>query len=172
MKCRVNGCCQKGEFENGICPKCVKKLKSTKKRKPVSKKSSRNYPKLLRKAKELFQKLRRLQEADDNGIVKCVHGGVMHYTKCDGGHYYPAHYLKTCFDPKNVHPQEKRKNMDMHNPETQREYREFLIKKIGLKEVENLDQTYRMPCKLSTIELEAMIDYYGNEIEKELKRLK
>lgn len=140
--------------------------------KRIKKVSKRRYPVALKKAKELFQKLRRLEEADDNGYCRCVHGNIIHYTKCDGGHYYPAFYLNTCFNPLNVFPQEKQKNMDMQNPATQREYREFLIKKIGQKNLDLLDSTYRLPIKYSAVELEAMCNYFENEIEKQLKRLK
>lgn len=170
VRCRVRGCNKIGEFENGICQKCLSRM--NKKRTQIKKTSNRNYPKTLRKAKELFQKLRRIQEADDNGIVVCVHGRRTHYSKCDGGHYYPAHYLNTCFCPDNVFPQEKNKNMDMHNPETQKEYRDFLIKRIGKKRLDHLDKTYRLQKKYSVIELEAMIDYYKEEIKNELKRFR
>ena len=133
-KCRSNQCLRFGIFENGICPKCIGLMnKSVKAKKQIKKASDRDYPKAFKEAKAAFQLLRRLQEADKNGVVICVHGSRKHYTRCDGGHYMPAHYKYHCFNPLNVHPQEKHKNMDMQNPITVMEYRSFLIKKIGLR---------------------------------------
>lgn len=165
--CKSNQCLRVGIFENGICPRCTDLMKQGfKKRKPIKKQSERSYPKAFAEAKRDFQLLRRLQEADCNGFVKCVHGRICHYTKCDAGHYIPANYKYHCFNPLNVHPQEKNKNMDMHNPVTVREYREFLIKNIGLKEVEHLEQTHRLERKYSACELIEMSKHFRAEIDK------
>lgn len=153
----------------GLCQKCIRLINSgTKKRKPkpIKKESSNNYRKALRDAKQSFQLLRRLQESDLNGMVKCVHGSVKHYTKCDGGHYIPAEKLFTCFIPENVNPQEKYKNMDMMNPLTVIEYRNWLIKKIGLQRVEWLEMASKLQAKLSTFELIEMKKQYDNEINE------
>ena len=165
-KCKVNNCTRKGMFENGICDKCKSVLnKVSKRNKPIRKESQGNWSKAFREAKRDFQLLRRLQEADSNGIVSCVHGKKAHYTKVDAGHYLPSHYKNTCFNHLNVWPQEKNKNMDMINPMTVMEYRSFLIKKIGLSEVEKLEQTYKIERKFSAFELVEMSKLFRIEIE-------
>ena len=170
-KCRVTKCTKKGEFTNGICDKCTNQLNKVGKRKPIAKESNLSFPKALAEAKRAFQLLRRVQEADNKGMVKCVHGRYVHYSKCDGGHYIPAHYKKHCFDPNNVWPQEKNKNMDMHCPVTVKEYRDFLIKKIGIEYVEYLENTYKMTVKYTAFELKEMAKAFNHEAEK-IKRLK
>jgi len=170
-KCRVTRCTKKGEFPNGICDKCTNQLNKVGKRKPIAKQSQLSYPKALAEAKRAFQLLRRVQEADSSGMVICVHGRRTQYTKCDGGHYIPAHYKKHCFDPNNVWPQEKNKNMDMHCPVTVQEYRKFLIKKIGLEYVEYLENTHNLPAKYSSFELQEMAKRFTSEVEM-LKRVK
>lgn len=166
-KCRSNQCVRVGIFENGICEKCKKLMnQGFKARKPIKKVSSLSFPKAFKEAKQAFQLLRRVQEADYNGMVKCVHGSFKHYTKVDAGHYMPAHYKNTCFNYSNVWPQEKNKNMDMQNPVTSMEYRNFLIKKIGLKQVEKLEQTYRIEKKYSACELIDMTKHFRGEIDR------
>jgi len=165
-KCKVNSCTRKGEFENGICDKCKTILNKVPKRnKPIRKQSPANWSKAFREAKRDFQLLRRLQEADNNGMVNCVHGRKAHYKQVDAGHYLPSHYKNTCFNPLNVWPQEKNKNLDMGNPVTAMEYRSFLIKKIGLGEVEKLEQTYKMERKFAAFELVEMSKLFRIEIE-------
>ena len=165
-KCKSNNCLRYGIFENGICQKCIGLMnKTAKARKPIKKKSDLSYPKALKDAKTAFQLLRRLQESDENGFCVCVHGRRCYYTQCDGGHYIPSIYRFHCFNPLNVFPQEKIKNMDMMSPVTVLEYRNFLIKKIGLNEVEKLENTHKLPVKWSAWELIEMTKKYRSEIE-------
>lgn len=165
-KCKVNSCLKRGNFENGICPKCTVTLnKVSKRNKPLKKQSDSGWSKAFRECKISFQLLRRIQEANNEGMVTCVHGKRMHYTKCDSGHYMPAQYKYTCFNPLNVWPQEKNKNMDMQNPVTVLEYRSYLIEKIGLIEVERLEQTYRIERKYSAFELVEMSKLFRSEID-------
>ena len=153
------------DLDRGKLLKCTNQLNKVGKRKPIAKQSQLTYPKALAEAKTAFQLLRRVQEADSSGMVICVHGRRTHYTKCDGGHYIPAHYKKHCFDPNNVWPQEKNKNMDMHCPVTVQEYRKFLIKKIGVEYVEYLENTHNLPIKYSTFELKEMAKRFTIETE-------
>jgi hypothetical protein len=168
VKCRSNQCLRYGNFESGICPKCIGLINKAYKvnSKPLKKQSDRSYPKAFKNAKAAFQLLRRVQESDNNGLVKCVHGKRCHYTKCDGGHFYPAIYKNTCFNALNVWPQEKIKNMDMMNPETVNQYKEFLIEKIGVEQFTLLTSCYKLPKKYSTFELIEMTNFYNSEIER------
>lgn len=179
QKCRNNQCLRTGEWINGICPKCealikkgfaTRKKAAKEKRKALSKTSANNYPKALRRAKAAFQRLRRIQEADSKGYVKCVHGGIRHYTKADAGHYLPAKYLFTCFNPDNVWPQEKHKNMDMDTFTTVNEYREFLKVKIGEERLRFLEDNYRIPVKYTAFELNAMAEQWEKQAEMLIKK--
>ena len=132
----------------------------------IKKNSDLSFPKAVKEAKQTFQLLRRVQEADTNGMVKTVHGGIKHYTKVDAGHYLPAYYKNTCFNQFNVWCQEKNKNMDMQNPMTVLEYRNFLINKIGIHELEKLESIYKLPKKYSAFELIEMTKVWKAEIEQ------
>lgn len=166
-KCRVNGCSRKGDFENGICPRCKTKISKAQKPKKVIKQSSNNtYPKALKEAKRTFQLLRRVQEADNNGVCRCVHNTYRHYTKCDGGHLFPAYYLAICFNPINVNPQEKHKNMDMQNPETVNEYVNWFIDKYGKDQYDRLNFLKNQKVKFTTFELIEMTKSWSVQIEK------
>lgn len=165
-KCKVNGCLT--NTEEGICKKCSKSLNSKK----LKRKSELSYPKALREAKASFQKLRRLQEADKNGVCKCVNGEYRRWDKCDGGHYIPAIKLYTCFNPMNVNPQSGYANMSMNNPTVAMEYREYLIDKHGLEAVERLEKEQYIQKKYSVFELQQMKAEYDRLIEIELLRIK
>lgn len=167
-KCKVNGCLKKGDFKNGICDKCFKSIqkKNKERKRPVKKVSDNSYPKLFKDAKRLFQLLRRIQEADNNGYCVEVHGRSLHYKSCDAGHYMPATYLNTCFDAMNVHPQAKNKNLNMNDPLVIFEYRSFLVKKYGVGEVEKLEIRAKQIKKYSTFELEMMCKDFEKEILK------
>lgn len=175
QKCRNNQCLRMGEWQNGLCNKCTlliqkgftaRKREAKKKKMTLKRESQNAYPNALKRAKAAFQRLRRIQEADENGIVKCVHGSVRKWEHVQGGHYFPSFYLYTCFHPDNVWPQEAIKNYDMQNPETQNEYRNFLLQKIGAERLAFLETHYRLPIKYSTIELNALAERWENEAKE------
>lgn len=166
-----------GEWQSGICPRCedlIKKGFAAKKKrfKPLKKESGNTYPKAFKNAKAVFQKLRRIEESDENGNCREVHGKIGHWTTFDGGHYIPSYNLFTCFIPENVWPQQKIKNMQMMNPVTVLEYREFLINKIGIEKVIWLESVHRLPIKYSAIELNMMSDEWQKKIDRLLKEKK
>ena len=173
IKCRNNNCLRTGDFSdsNGICPKCIKLMSEgfKKKKKPIAKVSSKSYPKALREAKQTFQRLRRLEESDANGICRCVNGEIRHWTKCDGGHYWPATKLNTCFSRMNVHPQGKQSNQNMNDPYVLLGYKSYLIDRYGHEAYNDLERKSKMPRKYSTFELESLKEIFEQEIEKILK---
>jgi len=172
-KCRVNGCTKKGNFLNGICDKCKVILnKVSKRNKPIRKQSPRSWSKALREAKASFQKLRRLQEMDQNGICLCVNGEYRHWTKAQGGHWIPGKNLSTCFESMNVHPQAGHKNADMDNPIISAEYTAYMIARYGAEEVEKLVQRSKQTKKYSTFELIWMKKEYDNQVLEILKTIK
>lgn len=121
------------------------------------------------KAKAAFQKLRRIEEADDQGICRCVNGEYRHWDKCDGGHFIPAERLATCFENMNVHPQAKSSNQRMHNPIINNGYREYMNKRYGKDEVEKLELRSHRNAKYSTFELIEMAAEYEKKIKKLLR---
>lgn len=58
------------------------------------------------KAKREFQLYVRLRDSDKNGMCRCCTcGKVVHYKKCDGGHFIRATNRAVCFDERNCHAQ-------------------------------------------------------------------
>lgn len=173
VKCRNNNCLRTGDFTagNGLCPKCVKLISEgfKKKKKPITKTSSKSYPKALREAKQAFQKLRRLEESDKDGICYCVNGEIRNWTKCDGGHYFPATKLNTCFCRMNVHPQGKRSNQNMNDPDILLGYKAYLIDRYGHEAYNDLERKSKMTRKYSVFELEQLKLKFEQEIEKILR---
>lgn len=105
---------------------------------------------LVKKVDTEFQLMRRLQEADQNGICECISCGRKHnYKLMDGGHFI-AKSLKGNFGvryhPDNVWPQCKQCNKWLHgNPA---EYRQKLLKKIGKQKVEWLEENRNLDIKV------------------------
>jgi hypothetical protein len=55
-----------------------------------AKKKTKTVHQLIEKAAELLQKIRRLEEADENGYCKCVSTGEKrHWKEMQGGHWIP-----------------------------------------------------------------------------------
>jgi len=60
---------------------------------------------------KLFQKMRRMQEANHHGVCKCIScPAVRRFNEMDGGHYISRKHNATAFEPQNVHPQCKKCN--------------------------------------------------------------
>lgn len=95
-----------------------------------------------------FQKLRRMEEADDQGYVICISSGqrMKWNDGCDGGHYIRSVNRAVCFHPDNVWPQRKYDNHQLSGNRVA--YRPALIAKIGQErfdalELESSDQNFR-----------------------------
>ena len=68
--------------------------------------SKRSYPKLLSKAKQIFQRYIRLRDSNYLGEGECVTCGSKYrwsHKAAQGGHFIPAKKGGTCFDERNVH---------------------------------------------------------------------
>ncbi len=86
----------------------------------------------------MFQRMRRLQEANYAGDVTCIScGQVMNWKDSQGGHYLSRTVEATCIEPDNVWPQcpscngYKAGNVAL--------YRINLVKRIGVERVERLE---------------------------------
>lgn len=85
-----------------------------------------------------FQKLRRLQESDSRGFVRCISSGKPHYYKAlDGAHFIPRGNRCTELEPDNIWPQSHYVNR--YKSEDPDEYRIRLIQRIGIGRVERLE---------------------------------
>lgn len=95
---------------------------------------------LLKKADSLFQKMRRMQEANpSNGIVRCIScGSIGHYKSFDSGHFIPRQHKGTRYSSMNVWPQCKKCNRWLSGNHSL--YRDNLVKKIGLPFVEIMER--------------------------------
>ena len=112
------------------------KLAKNNKQKPIGKS----------KAKEEFQLWSKISKADENGLViEITTGNKVHWRETQGGHYISASINETCFDEANVRPQfpwsnEAMSRGDKRALDIKEQYRNNLIKMIGLSEVERLER--------------------------------
>ena len=98
--------------------------------------------KIRQKCLKSFQLLRRLEEADEFGYCTCISTGKReYYQKLDGGHYLSRRCRATELEPDNVWPQSKYANQYLNGDPLN--YRDGLIKKIGLERVERLEDLQR-----------------------------
>ena len=101
--------------------------------------------KLRERALTLFQKLRRMEEANEDGYVSCIScGKLMHWKEAQGGHYIPRANSDTELEHDNVWPQCQQCNGYLKgNPIN---YRYRLVRKIGeerVKRIEHLAHAYK-----------------------------
>ena len=97
---------------------------------------------IRQKCLKAFQLLRRLEEADEWGMCTCISTGKrIYYKDLDGGHYISRTCRATELEPDNVWPQSKYANQYLHGD--YHNYRDSLIKKIGLDRVERLEDLRR-----------------------------
>nr|WP_321263258.1 recombination protein NinG [uncultured Sphaerochaeta sp.] len=90
------------------------------------------------KAISAFCKLRRLQEADYNGMVRCVTcGRPVKWNECDGGHFIDRRHRGTELEPDNVWPQCVVCNRFLSGDKEM--YREVLDNRLGKERVEQLE---------------------------------
>lgn len=178
-KCASNQCLRKVASKNALCPSCqIKVLTPKKQPKPKQiklfsheltekqQKIKKNKA-LFHKALKSFQRLRRIQEADENGFVRCVNGEIKQWNKCDGGHYFSSGKCRnTAFTPMNVNPQAKDKNLGMGTGFVMEEYRAYLISKYGKESFERLEIQARIPKRWNDLELIEMRKSFDLEFDK------
>ena len=132
-------------------------------------------PETLRaKSLRLFQLLRRLEEADDNGCCECVTcGEVRHYSTVHGGHFLPKG--KSSFwahSPDNVFPQCPACNLyGMKHGSAAQVYTIFMIRKFGQAKVDQMIATQKQAIKIYAQEYREMIANYNERIKVEKKRI-
>lgn len=145
------------------------------KRKIKGKKPLKKYEKnpmkwLKNKVFEAIQKYARLRDSDSTWFGKCIScWKKIHWSKADGGHYISRANMSTAFNPDNINLQCKHCNGMLHWNIV--EYRKNLIKKIGLKKVEDLESLKHKTTKRKKEELESLLFFY-TEINKDLESKK
>lgn len=85
-----------------------------------------------------MQKLRRIEEANDDGLVRCIScGKVMHWKEAQGGHYISRTCHATELEKDNIWPQCPQCNN--HRNGNPIPYRYNLARKIGEERVKRLE---------------------------------
>ncbi|MDR7782930.1 recombination protein NinG [Riemerella anatipestifer] len=102
----------------------------------------------------------------DNGFFVCIScGKIKHVTKMHAGHYFSVGgYPSVRFDLDNVNGQCHKCNTFMHGNLIP--YRENLIKKIGKKRFEQLEQLAKMSIKHDRIMLIELIERMKQQLKK------
>ncbi len=118
-----------------IKPKKVNFKKVEKAIKKEQKEKLESYASRLKKAKVVFQKWCRLRDVKES----CISCGTTYTDRWDGGHYLKAElYSGVIFDERNCSRQCV--SCNKYKDGNVAAYRQHLVLKIGLKEVENLEQ--------------------------------
>lgn len=131
-----------------------------------------------------FQKLRKLEEANDEGYLTCISCGVrMDLSVAQGGHYIPRANRATETEHDNVWPQCQRCNGFLYGNLIS--YRRNLVRRIGearVKRIEDMAEAYRgdieaMSSLSEEDRLKVTMDkgkqYYlekNNELKEQLKK--
>ncbi len=98
-----------------------------------------------------FQKLRRLECANDSGQVQCISSGkIVFWDECDAGHYISRKHTITAFSRNNVFPQTKYDNQHLNG--NLADYRRNLIELIGLDEVKFLEALQDVSVTLTKLQ--------------------
>ena len=91
-----------------------------------------------KRADVVFQKMRRMEEANDAGVVRCVScGRFHHFSQVDSGHFIPRAHKGTRYERFNVWPQCKHCNYHLHGNTSK--FRERLVELMSKEGVENME---------------------------------
>ena len=93
----------------------------------------------VRETAKQFQKMIRMEAADDNGFVMCCScGKSLNYKEVDAGHYVTRSCRATIFDEHNCHPQCKHCNCWEGKQQVAINYEAFMVRTYGAGEVARL----------------------------------
>lgn len=105
---------------------------------------------LIKKVDTEFQLMRRMQEADENGICECIScGRKYHFKQMDGGHFIAKSSkgnFGVRYEPTNVFPQCTQCNYYLSGNVAA--YEDRLILKIGKEKVDWLKANKELPMKV------------------------
>ena len=116
-----------------------------------------------------FQKLRRLQEREPNGVCQCISCGKFEYWhKMDAGHFISRQHTYTAFKDMNVWPQCKKCNQPPERGGLSgnlAEYRKRLVLKIGIESVEYLEETKSVKIEITKWQYAVMREMYRSRVK-------
>ena len=119
-------------------------------------------------ADKWFSRFIRLRDSDENGIGKCCTCGAIKEVKnMDCGHFIGRQHMQTRFSTMNAHVQCKRCNGFEEGRKAQ--YKEFLIEKYGIINVNLLEVQGYKTKKYSAFEMKEIEKYYKEETNKLIK---
>lgn len=126
---------------------------------------SLSMPKLEKKLDRVFSEYIRKRDCDIGGTTQCVTCNVYKYWKeVDAGHFVKRQHRSVRWDERNVHPQCTRCNHFMGG--RQDDMAAYIIQKYGDSTFKELMSLKYQAKKHTRIELEQMIVYYQQKIEK------
>lgn len=139
-------------------------VKEIKTRRRIKNKLSK--PKLKEKLDSIFSQYIRLKYSDRRGYCQCISCGKPFFWKdIQNGHYMSRRYLSTRWSEDNCRPQCVACNI--FNQGNIQAYRVALIKQIGEQRVNLIEARARQEsCKYGEFELNTLMNYYQNEVEK------
>lgn len=134
-----------------------KKKQRPRKRKPM--------PALVKKLDTIFSLFIRLRDSDSGGYCRCISCGSVHFWKdMHNGHFVNRGHMSTRFDEKNCNAQCMKCNM--FDEGNNIGYIKGLIRKYGIRVIEELELKKHSLCSLSTFEYEILIKHYSDEVKK------
>lgn len=118
------------------------------------------------KLDRVFSVYIRLRDANNDGYIRCIScGKIVHWKESDCGHFVNRSHMGTRFSERNCNAQCRKCNrFDEGNNIG---YTRGLIKKHGIKVINDLEVKKHTFSKMSEFDYEISIDYY----QKEAKRI-
>lgn len=99
----------------------------------------KGWSKIVESSQKRFNKMRRMQCADDWGYCHCCcTGELIHYKGIDAGHFISATKQNTRFEPSNVHPQSKGSNQWDTTNDSVIDYTMFMVERYGRDHIDKL----------------------------------
>jgi hypothetical protein len=126
--------------------------------------------KLRTRVLTVFQKLRRLEEANEHGRCRCVTCGkvAMWNDGIEGGHYISRQHNATAFLSQNLHPQCTGCNRSPGGKSV--EHRAYIVQRYGEEVAAELDRLKDTTVQLYRIDYLEMLAEFNQRV-KELQRL-
>lgn len=125
----------------------------------IKKYNKKTVPQLLKLLTEKFNRFIRNRDTDEFDCITCISCNKTYPSKgMHAGHYFASTFSILRFHENNVHGQCVRCNMHLHGNLIS--YRQNLIKKIGIEEVERLEQISKIPYKWDRFSLIDLILKY------------
>lgn len=122
---------------------------------------------LIDDAAVILQKIRRIEESDNNGYCVCVSCGKKdHWKNMHGGHWISRKKIATKLVRNNINPQCVSCNT-FQSDASKPYYSVWMIKKHGQDYIDFLIKESKKTAKYSKIEIETLV----GELKKELKEL-